>query len=78
LASRGISLLRGYVLNFCAHSALSIMSDAHHYFMAHAVRATLKARALPRGLIKKKQRVVARVYHMLEGGGLRTQPSSHG
>jgi hypothetical protein len=41
------------------------MSDAHHYFMAHAVRATLKARALPHGRIKKKQRVVARVYHLL-------------
>jgi hypothetical protein len=41
------------------------MSDAHHYFMAHAIRATLKARKMPRGRIKKKQRVVARVYHLL-------------
>ena len=33
--------------------------------MAHAVRATLKARKMARGRIKKKQRVVARVYHLL-------------
>jgi hypothetical protein len=41
------------------------MSDAHHYFMAHAVRATLNARKMPRGRIKKKQRVVARVHPQL-------------
>jgi hypothetical protein len=51
--------------NFRAGFALSRMSDAHHYFMAHAVRATLKARKMPRGRIKKKQRVAARVYHLL-------------
>jgi hypothetical protein len=41
------------------------MSDANHYFMAHAVGAALKARKMPPGRIKKKQRVVARVYHLL-------------
>ena len=33
--------------------------------MAHAVRAALKAREMPRGRIKRKQRVVARIYHLL-------------
>jgi hypothetical protein len=41
------------------------MSDAHHYFMAHAVRATLTARRLPPGKMKFEQRAVARVYHLL-------------
>ena len=41
------------------------MSDAHHYFMAYAARATLKARKMPRGRIKKRQRLVAQVYHLL-------------
>jgi hypothetical protein len=41
------------------------MSDAHHYFMAHAVEATRKARRLPFGQVKTKQRTVARVYHLL-------------
>ena len=54
-----------YSSNFCGASVLSDVSDAHHYFMAHAVRAALKARRMPPGRIKKKQRVVARVYHLL-------------
>jgi hypothetical protein len=41
------------------------MSDAYDYFKAHAVAATQKARALPFGHNKSKQRVVARVYHLL-------------
>jgi len=41
------------------------MSDSHHYFLAHARKAVLKARQLPKGRIKAKQRVVARVYHLL-------------
>jgi hypothetical protein len=41
------------------------MSDAYDYFKAHAIAATQKARALPFGRHKQKQRVVARVYHRL-------------
>jgi hypothetical protein len=41
------------------------MSDSHHYFLAHARAATIKARRLPTGRVKAKQRVVARVYHLL-------------
>jgi hypothetical protein len=41
------------------------MSDSHHYFLAHARAATIKARRLPYGNVKAKQRVVARVYHLL-------------
>jgi len=41
------------------------MSDAHHYFMAHAIEATLKARRAPRGTLRNKRRTVARVYHLL-------------
>jgi hypothetical protein len=43
------------------------MSDAYDYFKAHAIAATQQARALPFGRDKKKQRVVARVYHLLPG-----------
>jgi hypothetical protein len=45
--------------------ALTVMSDAYDYFKAHAVAAVQKARALPFGRDKSKQRVVARVYHLL-------------
>lgn len=41
------------------------MSDAYDYFRAHAVAAAHKARALPSGRAKEKQRIVARVYHLL-------------
>ena len=42
------------------------MSDATHYFMAHARSATLKARRMPRGSrTRNRQRIVARVYHLL-------------
>ena len=41
------------------------MSDSHHYLLAHAREAVLKARQLPKGRVKAKQRVVARVYHLL-------------
>lgn len=41
------------------------MSDAYDYFRAHAIAAVRKARALPRGRTKQKQRMVARVYHLL-------------
>ncbi|QUS39457.1 hypothetical protein RPMA_11895 [Tardiphaga alba] len=41
------------------------MSDAYDYFLSHAIEATRKARSLPRGRIRDKQRTVARVYHLL-------------
>lgn len=42
------------------------MSDITHYFMAHARSATRKARAMQRGTpLRERQRVVARVYHLL-------------
>jgi hypothetical protein len=41
------------------------MSDAYDYFMSHAVSAALKARAMPASQWKRKQRTVARVYHLL-------------
>jgi hypothetical protein len=41
------------------------MSDAFDYFQAHAVEAVRKARRLPFGRMKQKQRTVARVYHLL-------------
>jgi hypothetical protein len=41
------------------------MSDAYDYFQAHAVEAVRKARRLPSGRTKQKQRTVARVYHLL-------------
>lgn len=41
------------------------MSDAYDYFHAHAIAALRKARALPPGRPKQKQRTVARVYHLL-------------
>ncbi len=41
------------------------MSDAHDYFRAHAITALQKARSLPFGRLKRKQRTVARIYHLL-------------
>lgn len=41
------------------------MSDSHHYFLAHAREAVVKARRLPIGRVRAKQRVVARIYHLL-------------
>ncbi len=41
------------------------MSDAYDYFLSHAVEATRKARTVPRGRIRNKQRTVARMYHLL-------------
>ncbi|MBV9561200.1 MAG: hypothetical protein JOY90_12205 [Bradyrhizobium sp.] len=41
------------------------MSDAYDYFKAHAVAAVRRARSLPFGRLKYKQRTVARVYHLL-------------
>jgi hypothetical protein len=41
------------------------MSDAHRYFMDHAVEAVRKARAMPPGHWRQKQRTVGRVYHLL-------------
>ena len=40
-------------------------SDAYDYFREHAIAAVRKARALPPGRPKLKQRTVARVYHLL-------------
>ncbi|MGY2938085.1 hypothetical protein ACVWZ6_007687 [Bradyrhizobium sp. GM6.1] len=45
------------------------MSDAYDYFREHAIAAVRKARALPPGRPKQKQRTVARVYHLLSQGG---------
>ncbi|MDD1534978.1 MULTISPECIES: hypothetical protein [unclassified Bradyrhizobium] len=41
------------------------MSDAYDYFREHAIAALRKARALPPGRTKQKQRTVARIYHLL-------------
>ncbi len=41
------------------------MSDVCDYFHEHAVSAVRKARAMPPGPQKRKQRTVARVYHLL-------------
>jgi hypothetical protein len=41
------------------------MSDAFHYFRAHAVRALCKARAMPVGRMKHLQSLIGRVYHLL-------------
>jgi hypothetical protein len=41
------------------------MSDAFHYFRAHAVRALCKARAMPVGRMRRLQTVVGRIYHLL-------------
>jgi hypothetical protein len=41
------------------------MSDAFHYFRAHAVRALCKARRMPLGRIRHLQAVVGRIYHLL-------------
>jgi hypothetical protein len=41
------------------------MSDACDYFHAHAVEAFRKARRLPFGRMRQKQRTVARIYHLL-------------
>jgi hypothetical protein len=51
--------------NQAGFAALGFMSDAYDYFRAHAITAVQKARALPFGRDKSKQRVVARVYHLL-------------
>lgn len=45
--------------------AVSLMSDAYDYFLEHAIAAVRKARSLPAGPVKRKQRTVARVYHLL-------------
>ena len=42
-----------------------LMSHTQHYVLTHAREAMLKARAVPSGREKSKQRVVARVYHVL-------------
>jgi hypothetical protein len=41
------------------------MSDAFHYFRAHAARALCKAQAMPFGRMKHLQAVIGRVYHLL-------------
>jgi hypothetical protein len=41
------------------------MSDAFHYFRAHAVRALCKARRMPLGRIRHLQTVAGRIYHLL-------------
>lgn len=41
------------------------MSDAFHYFRAHAVRAICKARRMRRGRIRNLQSLIGRIYHLL-------------
>lgn len=41
------------------------MSDAADYFLAHARSALRKARRMERGAWRNRQRLVARVYHLL-------------
>ena len=41
------------------------MSDAFHYFRAHAVRALCKAQAMPLGRMRHLQIVIGRIYHLL-------------
>jgi hypothetical protein len=41
------------------------MSDAADYFLAHARSAVRKARRMERGAWRNRQRLVARVYHLL-------------
>src|SRR4051812_5715815 len=41
------------------------MSDAFHYFRAHAIRALCKARAMPLGRMRHLQALIGRVYHLL-------------
>lgn len=41
------------------------MSDAVDYFRAYAIRAICKARSMPVGRLKRVQRAVARIYHLL-------------
>src|SRR3569833_3196513 len=48
-----------------SHAAHRATSDAYDYFREHAIAALRKARALPPGWTKQKQRTVARVYHLL-------------
>jgi hypothetical protein len=40
------------------------MSDAYDY-RAHAIVAVQKGRSLPFGKLKRRQRTIARVYHLL-------------
>ena len=51
--------------NQTSAEALSNMSDAFNYFRAHAVRALCKARAMPRGKMKRLQMSAGRIYHLL-------------
>jgi hypothetical protein len=55
------------------------MTDTYDYFLAHAREAIVKARSLPVGQQKSKQRVVARVYHILAkaNGSRRARPMRH-
>ncbi|MDE5454146.1 hypothetical protein GWE18_15060 [Bradyrhizobium sp. CSA112] len=41
------------------------MSDAFHYFRAHAVRALCKARAMPVERMRHLQIVVGKIHHLL-------------
>jgi len=45
------------------------MADSTQYFRAHAVAALRKARSLPLGRQRAKQRMVARVCHLLAKQG---------
>lgn len=41
------------------------MSDAADYFRSYAAKAICKARNMPSGRLKRLQRLVGRIYHLL-------------
>ena len=51
--------------NKTSGQTLVCMSDAFHYFRAHAIRALCKARAMPLGRMRHLQVLIGRVYHLL-------------
>lgn len=53
------------------------MSDAVDYFKEHAVSALLKARRMPLGTRRNRQRAVGRVYHQLAREAARGFKSEH-
>lgn len=49
-----------------------LMADSTEYFWSHALAALRKARSLPLGRERAKQRMVARVCHLLAKQGARS------
>jgi len=64
--ARGTALpLARYPRDTCTDHRASRHVGRYDYFREHAIAAARKARALPPGRPKQKQRTVARVYHLL-------------